>query len=270
VLDSSKHCAVESARPRKPPRGWNEEEKDMDTPHEGHPENGAAGHRLAINVDGQVYPVSDPVLSGRQVLEAAEKHPVDDFIVYWVGKENVLQDLGLGGTVHLHHDGVERFLTFESDRSYRFELEGKREDWGASVITEETLLKLSGVGRGYRIWLERRDEPDRLIERGEVVDLTSTGIERFYSERVISVTVVNEDNGTEVQIEGLKHTKLDSLIEEMYKRLHVSRREDDRLRCEEGGGDVFGFSQLTLGHYVEAGHCRCLVWLFAGGTGGAS
>jgi hypothetical protein len=242
----------------------------MDTPHEKHPEHGGADYRLVINVNGQDYPVSDPVLNGRQVLETADKRPVDNFIVYWVGKDNVLEDLGLDRTVHLQHDDVERFLTFESDRSYRFELEGKREDWGASAITEETLLKLSGVGREYRIWLERRDEPDRLIERGEVVDLASSGVEKFYTERVISVTVVNEDNGTEFQLEGLKHTKIESLIGEMYKRLRISRRADDRLRCEESGGDVFGFSQLTLGQYIEASHCRCLVWLFAGGTGGAS
>ena len=227
------------------------------------------GHGQVIDVDGRPYPVSGPILSGRQVLEIAEKRPVDDFIVYWLGKDNVLQDLGLDRTLHLHQQGVERFLTFESDRSFRFEIEGKREDWGASRITEETLRRLAGVGAEYRIFLDRKDEPDRLIERGEFVDLAQPGTERFYTARIISVSVVNEDNGHEFQLEGLQQIKVESLIEEMYKQLAVPRRSDDRLRCEDGGEDVFGFGQLTLGGYVEAGHCRCLVWLFSGGTGGA-
>jgi hypothetical protein len=27
---------------------------------------------------------------------------------------------------------------------------------------------------------------------------------------------------------------------------------------------------LTIGQYLEAGHCDCLIWCFVGGTGGAS
>jgi hypothetical protein len=229
-----------------------------------------ARHELIIDVDGSNFPVQDPVVSGRQVLETAGKQPPDDFIVYWVGKDNVLQDLGLERTVHLHEHRVARFLTFRSDRSYRFEIEGKREDWGAPTISEETLRKLAGVGIEYRVWLERKDQPGRLIDRGEFVDLEAPGIERFYLERVLSVEVVNENNGDEFRLEGFKQTTLEVLFAQMYVKLGLPRRADDRLRCEETGQDVFGFAHLTLGQYIEAGHCRCLVWLFVGGTGGAS
>lgn len=230
----------------------------------------AARHELVINVDGTAFSVHDPVVSGRQVLEAAGKRPPDGFIVYWLGNDNVLQDLGLERTVHLHEHGVERFLTFNSDRSFRFEIEGKREDWGAPTITEETLRKLAGVGIDYRVWLKRKDEPGRLIGRGESVDLAAPGIEKFYVERALSVEIVNENNGDEFRLEAMKHTKLEILFAEMYVKLGVPRRADDRLRCEETGEDVFGFAQLTLGQYLDAGHCHCLVWKFVGGTGGAS
>ena len=84
------------------------------------------------------------------------------------------------------------------------------------------------------------------------------------------ITVVNEENGAEFTLEGLGTTKLADLFTAMYVELKLARHANDRLRCEQGGGDVFGFANLTLGEYLEAGHCRCLVWLFAGGTGGAS
>jgi hypothetical protein len=228
-------------------------------------------HGLVINVDGHDYPIHDPVVSGRQALEAAGKRPADAFIVYWLGKDNVLQDLGLEGTVHLHEHGVvEKFLTFHNDRSFRFEIAGKREDWGAPTITEETLLKLAGVGSDHRVWLEQKEQPDRLIARGEFVDLTQPGIEKFYLERVFTITVVNEENGHDFTLIAAKGTKLETLFAEMYVKLGVPRRGDDRLRCEDSGEEVLGFSQLAIEQYVEAGHCRCLVWLFVGGTGGAS
>jgi hypothetical protein len=225
---------------------------------------------MRINVDGNDFPVHEPVVSGRQVLEVAGKLPPDDFIVYWLGKDNVLQDLGLDRTVHIHEQHVERFLTFDNDRSYRFEIDGKREDWGCPTITEATLRKLAGVGDDFRVWLERKGEPALLIPRSSSVDLAAPGIERFYAERVYSVEIVNENNGDEFRLEAYKHTKIETIIGEMYTRLGVPRRPDDRLRCEKTGEDVFGFAQLTLGKYLEEGHCHCLVWCFVGGTGGAS
>jgi len=156
-------------------------------------------HELSIIVDGNEVRVPQVVVSGRAVLEAAGKLPPEDFIVYWLGKDNVLEDLGLDRTVHLHEHRVERFLTFHNDRSFRLQIDEKREDWGCPTITEETLRKLAGADNAFRVWLERKDEPDRLISRGESVDLTEPGIEKFYLERVFSVEIVNEENGVEFQ-----------------------------------------------------------------------
>jgi hypothetical protein len=227
-------------------------------------------HKVSIFIDGIEYPVSHGFLSGREVLEIAKRHPVDDHLAYWLSEDNILKDLGLEGTVHLHEHKSYRFFTFNSDRSFRFEIEGKREDWGASFITEETLRSLSGVGSEFRVWMELKDQPDRLLERKEVVNLAEVGIERFRTERLYKVTVVNEDNGHEFPLEASSHTTITALIGVMYQKFNLTKKEDDRLRCEDGGGDVFSFGQLTIGQYAEAGHCRCLVWLFAGGTGGAA
>lgn len=226
-------------------------------------------HPFIVIIDEKELEVLYAEVSGRFLLEAAGKRPPDNYIIYMLGPDNVLEDLGLDRVVDVRGRGTERFLTFEADRSFRFEIDGKREDWACPTITEETIRKLAGADAVVRVWLERKDEPDRLIHRGESVELTGPGIERFYLEKPLLVEIVNEENGVEFNLGAFKEEKLETIIGRMYERLGVPRRGDDRLRCEETGEDVLGFARLSLSEYLEAGHCRCLVWCFVGGTGGA-
>ena len=134
-----------------------------------------------IRIDDEQHRVNDPVLTGRQLLNLAGKRPVEEHLVYYFTPSGVLEDISLEETVDLRGEGAERFLTFRSDRSFRFELDSRRFDWGAAVISEPTLKKLAGVTAEYNVWLERRAEEDELLERGEVVDLTAPRVERFYT-----------------------------------------------------------------------------------------
>lgn len=136
-----------------------------------------------IKIDDQVYETTDPVLTGRQLLDIAGKRPVEEHLVYFLDKTHLLEDISLEETVDLRERGIERFLTFRNDRSYRFELDGRRQDWGAAVISEATLRKLAGVGDEYRVWLERRGQEDKQLALGEIVSLESQGVERFYTGR---------------------------------------------------------------------------------------
>ncbi len=136
-----------------------------------------------IKIDDQLHEVTDPVLTGRQLLNLAGKIPVEEHLVYFVDGHNLLEDIGLEETVDLRARGIERFLTFPSDRSFRFELDGRRQDWGAPVISETTLRKLAGVGEEYRVWLEQRGEEDKQLSLGELVRLDTPGVERFYTGR---------------------------------------------------------------------------------------
>jgi hypothetical protein len=233
--------------------------------------SGSSGNRprFTINVDGREHEVDDPVLTGRQVLNLAGKSPAEEHLLYLLEKDNVLEDIGLEETVDLRGAGVERFMVFRADRSFRFELNGKRQDWGAPKISEETLRELAGVDQCFRVFLERQNESDRLIERGEFVDLTTPGVEHIYTKQVFAVTVVNEDDGREVKLDADPTTGIETLIARMYTTFGVARQGDDRLRCERDGSDVFSHAGQTIGEYLAV-LCGCIVWLFAGGTGGAS
>jgi len=89
----------------------------------------------------------------------------------------------------------------------------------------------------------------------------------------VTIKVVDEDNGKDISIQGGQGTPIGTFIENMYEKLKerfgVQRQPDDRLRCESNGEDVFQFAGLHIRDYLAAGHCGDLVWLFAGGTGGA-
>jgi hypothetical protein len=136
-----------------------------------------------IEIDKEHHTVNDPVLTGRQLLNLAGKIPIEEHLVYLIDKTRLLEDIGLEESVDLRQRGIERFITFASDRSFRFELDGRRQDWGADLISEPTLRKLAGVGQDYRVWQERRGEEDKQLEPGEMVPLTPDGVERFYTGR---------------------------------------------------------------------------------------
>lgn len=88
--------------------------------------------------------------------------------------------------------------------------------------------------------------------------------------KTVHVTVHNEDDGDTYHLNAKRDDTLLSVITELYdKKLRRERQPDDRLTCERGGEDVFGFEALDFGAYLAQGNCPDLEWLFAGGTGGA-
>lgn len=146
----------------------------------------------------------------------------------------------------------------------------------AEVVTRSTqtgasLRELFGLAPDSPLVRDVENQNDVPVELEDPVEFADGPV--FYSRRSkdkgFLITVHNEDNGAEIQLVGTKQTTIDELIAQMYANFNIARQNDDRLRCEADGGDVFGHAQLTLKEYIKAGHCPCLVWLFAGGTGGA-
>jgi len=126
--------------------------------------------------------IQDPVPTGRQLLDAAEARPVDEYVVFQVLKDGLLEEIELDETVDLRAAGVEKFLIFRSDRSFEFELDGRRSPWGAPTITGLALKRLAGVDPArYGVWQEIRGAEDKKIEDTASADLTPAGVERFFT-----------------------------------------------------------------------------------------
>lgn len=135
-----------------------------------------------VRIDDQQYLVGDPVITGNQLLEQAGKRPVDEYLIFQLLKGGQLEEIRLDETVDLRKPGIEKFVTWHSDRSFRFVIDGRRFEWGAPLITGLKLKQLAGVDIAtYGVWLEVRGAEDRPIGNTEQVDLAAPGVERFFT-----------------------------------------------------------------------------------------
>lgn len=126
--------------------------------------------------------ILDPVPTGRQLLEAADVRQPEEHLLFQLLRSGMLEELRPDETTDLRHSGVERFLVFRNDRSFRFELDGRMLEWGGALISGLTLKKLAKVDPDtYGVWLEVRGAEDKPIADNELVDLAAAGVERFFT-----------------------------------------------------------------------------------------
>ncbi|WP_338499425.1 multiubiquitin domain-containing protein [Delftia tsuruhatensis] len=126
--------------------------------------------------------IDDPVPTGRQILEAAGVRPVVEYSVFQLLVNGQLEGLRLDETTDLRTRGVEKFIVFHSDRSFRFDLDGVVFDWGTGRISGHVLKTLAKVDPAtYGVWKEVRGKEDLAISDTDLADLTTEGVERFFT-----------------------------------------------------------------------------------------
>ena len=135
-----------------------------------------------VVVDDAVHNFRDPVVTGQQILQAANLVPEVEYLLFQLLVDGQLEEVRLDESVELTHPGREKFMSFRSDRSFRFTLDGRRFEWGLPMITGLQLKRLAGVEpTSYGVWLAQSVGDDRLIGNTEQVDLTAEGVERFFT-----------------------------------------------------------------------------------------
>jgi hypothetical protein len=124
--------------------------------------------------------ISDPEPTGAQILEAAGINNLVDYVAYRILQSGLLEALRPDESTDLRDSGVERFIIFRTDRSFRFLLNGRSFDWGVPHITGLTLKKLAGVDLAtMAVWLEVHGSAARPIGDQDFVNLAEPGVERF-------------------------------------------------------------------------------------------
>lgn len=141
------------------------------------------GNTFKVVIDERKYHFTDPVVTGRQLLREAGRRPVVEYLLFQLLKKGQMEEIRLDETVDLRQAGLERFMTFRSDRSYRLLIDDERYEWGAAQITGLMLKKLAGVDPDtYDVWLEVRESGEDIrIENNETVSLEADGVERFFT-----------------------------------------------------------------------------------------
>jgi hypothetical protein len=144
--------------------------------------HGAHHRTYEVRINDVVHAFHDPMVTGEQILQAVHLFPTDEHLVFQLLSDGQLEELRLDEITSLEVVGREKFITFKSDRSFRFVLDGRRFEWGLPFITGLQLKRLAGVDtQKYGVWLSQRIGDDRLIGNTEQADLTPEGVERFFT-----------------------------------------------------------------------------------------
>lgn len=142
----------------------------------------AKAYRIKLglgNLEFGIIEVSDPVPTGRQILESAGLNARDDYVLVAILDSGDFEDVRLGETFDLRQKGAERFIAFKTDRDFKFTLNDRQLIWGNPILSAEILYKLSELEPNEAIFKDVRGGEDILIERDDTVDLDALGIERF-------------------------------------------------------------------------------------------
>lgn len=154
----------------------------------------ARGYRFLLaqgDLNFQSRQVSDPVPLGRQLLEAAALDPREGYSLVAILPLGDFEDVRLDEPFDLRERGAERFVAFLTDRDFKLTLNDDELRWGKPVISGTVLYGLAKPGDGEGVFLEVPGGENRLIEPGELIDLTQPGIERFTTARKTFEIIVN-------------------------------------------------------------------------------
>lgn len=123
--------------------------------------------------------LNDLTPTGAQIAAALGYRPDQQVtVLHWFG--TTIEDIRPDEIVKLH-DGEKRFIVATSDGSWRLTMDGQRLDWLARHISAATVRRLFNIPAGLSIYLEHEDEPDELLDEGQLIDLGLRGVERLIS-----------------------------------------------------------------------------------------
>lgn len=144
------------------------------------------------NLEYRPLVIADPAPTGQQVLEVAGLRPADEYLLFKVLINGHLELLSPSETTDLRQAGIEKFLAFKSDRTFRFFIDGSAQDWGGQRISGRTLKQLAGVDtQKYDIFLVIPGDDDELIEDRDLFDLGRPGVEHFAAVEINIKVFVN-------------------------------------------------------------------------------
>lgn len=147
-------------------------------------------HRIQL-ADATLHERAIPILhdtpTGRQILEAADLHPVDSHTLFAILPNGDFEDLRLSEVFDLRAPRTERFIVFRTDRVYKFILNHRQISWGERRISGRLILTLAR-NDDEEVVLQRTDHPDRIIAPDDLVDLDRDGVEHLITRpRVVTV-----------------------------------------------------------------------------------
>ena len=145
--------------------------------------------RLTLEVNEQLIEFEEPVRTVNEILIRAGYDPPADHILIQQtpGGADALSSEQL---VNIQKTPTIRFWAFQSDRVFRFTVEGASFDWGAGQIAEPTLRKLTGASCDDVLVLKRNQAPNQALASTDTIELSEAGTEHFLvSKKQVTVSI---------------------------------------------------------------------------------
>lgn len=148
--------------------------------------------KYRVIVNGKEIRLDDPVPDGRQILALADLDPADEHVLIEL-RHHETRSIGNDEPVELQEDGTKSFKAFRNDRTYRFTIDGRSYEWGASRIDEPTLREIAEIKGDQILVLEREDEEDQELGPDDFLDLDEPGTEHIHTKsRLVTVYLDSE------------------------------------------------------------------------------
>jgi hypothetical protein len=126
--------------------------------------------------------ISDPIVTGRQILDTAGARPADEHIAIAILPDGTLETLRQDERFDLRGRGAEKVLIFKTADIFRLIIDGRDFEWGAPFISGHVLKTLAGVDSvTHDVYQEMRKSEDLLIRDEDLVDLSQPGLEKFFT-----------------------------------------------------------------------------------------
>lgn len=123
--------------------------------------------------------LTDPVPTGRQILERAGVRDVEQFALLALLPGGGMEDLRLDEPLDLRGRGVERVVAFRTDKLQRAFLLGRDLLWGRPDISGQELYALAELAEGEALYIDVPGGTDVPVPRDGTVDLSKPGVERI-------------------------------------------------------------------------------------------
>lgn len=142
------------------------------------------GKKIIIEISGtdlnfREFELDTATPTGGKIAKVAGfnggRHP---FVLQWEN-EGDLEYLRVQEEADLQKGA--KFIVAESDSSNRIAIDGNELDWPSDFITGTVVRRLGRIADTKTIYLERQDEPDRLIGEMDSIKIRAGGIEEFKS-----------------------------------------------------------------------------------------
>lgn len=128
--------------------------------------------------------IAETTPTGAQLAAVAGFKPEQSATVLEVLSNGELEDRRPDERVNLR-ESTRKFVIVESDRSYKFTLDGARLDWPCRVISGGQLRKLGQVAKEREVYQDLPGPAERIIDEHDLVDLGAPHVEVFKTRKRI-------------------------------------------------------------------------------------